>query len=62
MASNTITRVAGTGTAGNSGDDGPATDAELTSPVWVTLTGDGGLLITDAGNHEVRRVALSAGD
>ena len=61
-ASGTITRVAGNGTAGNTGDDGPATDAELTNPVWVTLTGDGGLLVTDAGNHEVRRLALSAGN
>jgi hypothetical protein len=60
-ADETITRVAGTGTAGNSGDDGPATDAELSTPVWVALTTDGGLLVTDSGNHEVRRVALPAG-
>jgi SMP-30/gluconolaconase/LRE-like protein len=60
-AAGTITRVAGTGTAGNSGDDGPATDAELSTPVWVALTTDGGLLVTDSGNHEVRGVALSAG-
>jgi hypothetical protein len=60
-ASGTITRVAGTGTAGNTGDDGPARDAELSNPVWLALTGDGDLLVTDAGNHEVRRVALSAG-
>ena len=31
MASNTITRVAGTGTAGDSGDDGAATEAQLSS-------------------------------
>ena len=31
MASNTITRVAGTGTAGNSGDDGAATEAHSPS-------------------------------
>ena len=61
-ASGTITRLAGNGTAGNTGDDGPATDAELTTPVWAALTGDGGLLVTDAGNHEVRRVALSTGN
>jgi hypothetical protein len=61
-AAGIITRIAGTGTAGNSGDDGPATDAELSGPVWVALTADGGLLITDAVNHEVRRVALSTGN
>ena len=60
-ASGTITRVAGTGTAGNTGDDGPATDAELSNPVWVALTGHGGLLVTDASNHEVRQVEVSTG-
>jgi hypothetical protein len=28
-----ITRVAGTGTAGNTGDDGPATVAQLSAPL-----------------------------
>ena len=53
-----ITRVAGTGTAGNSGDDGPATEAELSEPVGVAVTADGGFLIADLGNHVVRKVAL----
>ena len=52
-----ITRVAGTGTAGNSGDDGPATDAELNAPVAVAATADGGFLIADTGNNEVRAVS-----
>jgi hypothetical protein len=52
-----ITRVAGTGTAGNSGDDGPATDAQLTVPIGVAVTADGGFLIADSRNHEVRKVA-----
>ena len=51
-----ITRVAGTGTAGNSGDDGPATVAELNFPVGVAVTADGGFLIADFNNHEVRKV------
>jgi NHL repeat len=54
-----ITRVAGTGTAGNSGDDGPATEAELNEPAGVAATADGGFLITDSGNHVVRKVALA---
>ena len=54
-----ITRVAGTGTAGNTGDDGPATDAELNQPGGVAVTADGGfLLIADSGSNEVRKVAL----
>ena len=52
-----ITRVAGTGTAGNSGDDGPAIDAQLNGPSWVEVTADGGFLIADSGNHVVRKVS-----
>jgi len=52
-----ITRVAGTGTAGNSGDDGPATDAQLNEPAGVAVTADGGFLITDFLNSVVRKVS-----
>jgi hypothetical protein len=52
-----ITRVAGTGTAGNSGDDGSATDAELYEPTGVAVTADGGFLIADTSNNVVREVA-----
>ena len=58
-AAGVITRVAGTGTAGNSGDDGPATDARLNSPASVAVTADGGFLIVDAGNNVVRRVSAA---
>jgi hypothetical protein len=56
-----ITRVAGTGTAGNSGDDGPATDAELNFPIGVAATADGGFLIADFGNQVVRKVSSAGG-
>ena len=52
-----ITRVVGTGTAGNSGDDGPATDAALSGPTGVAATADGGFLIADCGNSAVRKVS-----
>jgi DNA-binding beta-propeller fold protein YncE len=52
-----ITRVAGTGTDGNSGDDGPATEAELSGPIGVAVTPDGGFLITDIRSCEVRKVS-----
>ena len=58
-AAGVITRVAGTGTAGNSGDDGPATDAQLNAPAGVAVTADGGFLITDAGNSVVRKVSAA---
>jgi NHL repeat len=52
----TITTVAGT-TDGLSGDGGPATAAQLSSPRGVAATADGGYLIADTGNDRVRRVS-----
>ena len=52
-----ITRVAGTGTPGNTGDDGPATDAQLNKPFGMALTSDGGFLVADVDNNEVRKVS-----
>jgi glucose/arabinose dehydrogenase len=51
-----ITTVAGTGTAGFSGDGGPATGAQLNLPFAVSPVGGGGFLIADAGNNRIRRV------
>src|SRR4051794_9382922 len=52
-----ITTIAGTGTAGFSGDGGPATAAAVDNPENVVETPSGGLLIADFGNHRVRLVA-----
>src|SRR3954453_9471281 len=52
-----ITTVAGTGTAGFSGDGGPATAAQLSGPQGVEATSDGTILIPDTGNHRVRAIA-----
>jgi hypothetical protein len=52
-----ITTVAGTGTDGYSGDGGPATSAQLSWPIDVEATADGGFLIADLGNKRVRRVS-----
>ena len=54
-----ISRVAGTGTAGSSGDDGPATNAQLQVPVGVAVTADGGFLIVDFQNNMVRKVSAA---
>jgi hypothetical protein len=52
----TIRTVAGTGTAGYSGDGGAAADAAFNSPVGVHGNGSGQIWIADTGNHRVRRV------
>jgi hypothetical protein len=57
-----ITTVAGTGAAGMSGDDGPATAAEINYPVDLAFDGEGNLYILELGywrlgyNVRVRRV------
>jgi NHL repeat-containing protein len=57
-ADGVITRVAGTPrTGGSTGDDGPATDAQLNNPYGIAVTADGGYLIADSGNHAVRKVS-----
>jgi RHS repeat-associated protein len=52
-----ITTVAGNGTGGSGGDGGPATQAQLYSPVDVALGIDGSLYIADSNNYRVRRVS-----
>ena len=56
-----ITTVAGNGTAGYSGDNGPATAAELASPAGVAVDSAGDLFIADTGNNVIREVNLSTG-
>ena len=55
MAAGYIYTIAGTGTAGFSGDGGPATEATL-YPVGVAVDATGNLLIADTGDFRVRIV------
>ena len=56
-----ITTIAGTGTAGFTGDGGPATSARLDSPEAVHLAPTGDIYISDTGNHAVRRILAATG-
>jgi len=58
-ASGNITTVAGNGTAGFSGDGGPATSAALYAPTGVYLDGSGNIFIADVNNNRVRKVTAS---
>jgi sugar lactone lactonase YvrE len=51
-----ITTIAGTGTAGHTGDGGLATNATLNSPDRVSVNGAGNFFISDSGNNVIRRV------
>ena len=60
--SSTITTIAGIGgTRGYSGDNGPATSAELNYPYGIALDTSGNLYIADSYNCVVRKVILSTG-
>ena len=55
-ATNIITTVAGTGTQGFGGDNGPATAANLYYPERVVLDAKGNIYVTDSFNSRVRRI------
>ncbi len=57
-----IATVAGNGTAGYSGDTGPALAAELDTPYGVSVDASGTLFIADYGNDVVRVVVTQSGD
>lgn len=54
----TITTIAGTERAGYSGDDGPATQAQLYRPEKVVIGSDGSIFIADSYNHRVRQIGV----
>ncbi|SPE54958.1 RHS repeat-associated core domain protein (fragment) [Verrucomicrobia bacterium] len=55
-ASGIISTFAGTGTYGYSGDGGPATNANLASPVGAATDSSGNLFIADDRNYRIRKV------
>jgi len=61
MTAGDIYTIAGDGTAGYSGDGGPATAAELNAPSWAVVDGDGNVIIADTSNNRVRVVAARTG-
>ena len=60
-ATGIIELIAGDGTRGFGGDDGPATQAQLSRPHSIALDNKDNLYICDIGNHRVRKVNLTTG-
>lgn len=57
--SGVITTLAGNGTAGYSGDGGPAASAELNGPYRVTVDAALNVYIPDSGNGRIRKVSAN---
>jgi sugar lactone lactonase YvrE len=53
----TITTMAGTGVAAFSGDNGPATAAQINFPRSISFLSDGSMVFGDTGNVRVRRIS-----
>jgi len=56
-----ITTVAGNGTAGYSGDGGPAVGAELNFPAGLVVDSAGDIYFSDSQNDVIRKVSASTG-
>ena len=57
VGGDTITTIAGTGTAGFVGDGGQATSAQLNQPWGVAVDTSGNVYIGDTSNNRVRKVS-----
>ncbi|HXP83253.1 MAG TPA: IPT/TIG domain-containing protein [Bryobacteraceae bacterium] len=54
-----VTTVAGTGSAGYTGDNGPGVSAQLNHPNGMRVDSSGNVYIADTGNHIIRKVSPS---
>src|SRR2546421_7918230 len=58
-ANGTLTRFAGTGRAGSSGDGGLATSAQLNFPMGMAFDAAGNLFVADRDANAVRRISAA---
>jgi photosystem II stability/assembly factor-like uncharacterized protein len=58
----TLTVIAGNGTPGNTGDGGPAVDAQINSPTGVAVDSSGNIYIADSYTASVRKVDHNSGN
>jgi sugar lactone lactonase YvrE len=61
LTSGILTTIAGTGAPGFSGDNGPATSAQLALPTALALDAQNNLYLADTRNHRIRRIAAATG-
>src|SRR6201988_427284 len=56
-----ITTIAGNGTSNYSGDNGPATAAELSSPEGIAFDASGNMYFADGNNNRIRKIDAGTG-
>ncbi len=60
-ATNIISIVAGTGAAGESGDGGPASSAQLKSPIGIALDSQDNIYIAEQDGYRIRKIDAATG-
>jgi len=55
----TISSIAGTGTAGYSGDGGPASSAQLNNPAAIAFDTAGNAYVADYTDHRIRKISAN---
>jgi hypothetical protein len=60
-STNIITTIAGNGSLGYSGDGGPAVDATLNQPSYLSVDAAGNAYFSDLGNDAIRKISRSTG-
>lgn len=61
LSTNIITTIAGTGTAGYSGDGGAATAAKMNGPAGLVIDAAGNIFFADNNNFAVREIVAATG-
>jgi sugar lactone lactonase YvrE len=61
LTTNILTKIAGNGAPGFSGDSGPATSAQLDLPIAIAVDAQNNLYLADARNHRIRRIDAATG-
>lgn len=59
IATRMVTTIGGTGTAGYSGDDGAALEAQFNQPTDVACAPNGDIFIADSHNHVIRKIDVN---
>jgi uncharacterized protein (TIGR03437 family) len=59
LPNNVIQTIAGAGTAGYSGDGGPAVNAQLNAPAGIAVDSSGNVFVADTGNNRIRVISPS---